>query len=210
MKNSKYAIDASNGFYRDPLTMKTHKVEYDYVRGKYYHRNQTGSSTFWVDGEIYVKPLWGQNTFLGDFESEASLNADKLLPPVDLKYPITSPYTEGNRNIPELNQNRPHRAIDIGTPVGTYIISPWSGTIVMASPTDYGLAVIIRHDYTYNDDFIQTGYAHLSDMFVTQGMEIQRGDSIGLTGTFGTGPHLHFTLRSGNRKVDPTLLFPYK
>jgi len=133
-----------------------------------------------------------------------------LLPPVNLNYQITSPYTEANRYIPELNQNRPHRAIDIGTPTGTPIVSPWSGKVVFANKTSYGLAVIVKHDYSYNGDYIQTGYAHLSEIFVSQGMVIQRGDQIGLTGIYGTGPHLHFTLRFGNTKVNPTKLFPYK
>jgi murein DD-endopeptidase MepM/ murein hydrolase activator NlpD len=140
----------------------------------------------------------------------ASNSGDGLLPPVDLNYPITSLYTEDNRNIPELNQNRPHRAIDIGTPVGTPIVSPWSGKVVTAKQTAYGLAVIIKHDYIFNDQYIQTGYAHLSEMYVTPGMSILGGDTIGLTGTYGTGPHLHFTLRIGIEKVNPTILFPYK
>lgn len=107
-----------------------------------------------------------------DWHCFASNSGDGLLPPVDLNYPITSPYTEDNRNIPELDQSRPHRAIDIGTPIGTPIVSPWSGEVVMAKQTDYGLAVIIKHDYIFNDQYIQTGYAHLSEMYVKPGMSI--------------------------------------
>lgn len=140
----------------------------------------------------------------------ASGQGGGLLSPVDTKYPITSPYTEGNRVIPELGINRPHLAIDIGTPVGTLIRSPWSGKVVMAQDTKYGLSVIVKHDYKYNGQYIQTGYAHLSEMSVTNGLTINRGDAIGYTGTWGTGPHLHFTLRIGDQKVNPILLFPYK
>jgi murein DD-endopeptidase MepM/ murein hydrolase activator NlpD len=80
----------------------------------------------------------------------------------------------------------------------------------MAQDTKYGLSVIIKHDYQYNGQFIQTGYAHLSKINVSVGMTINRGDIIGYTGTWGTGPHLHFTLRIGDQKVNPTILFPYK
>jgi murein DD-endopeptidase MepM/ murein hydrolase activator NlpD len=132
-----------------------------------------------------------------------------LLPPVDIKYPITSPYNEGNRVIPELGLNRPHLAIDIGTPIGTPVLSPWSGTVVMAQDTEYGLSAIVKHDYYHDNNYIQTGYAHLSKINISNGLKIQRGDTIGLTGTWGTGPHLHFTLRIGERKVNPTILFPY-
>jgi len=140
----------------------------------------------------------------------AASGVGELLPPVDTKYPITSPYTEGNRVIPELGINRPHLAIDIGTPVGTPIRSPWSGKVIMAQDTKYGLSVIIKHDYLYNGQYIQTGYAHLYEMNVTDGLIINRGTIIGYTGIWGTGPHLHFTLRIGDQKVNPTILFPYK
>lgn len=133
-----------------------------------------------------------------------------LLMPVDLKYGITSPYTEGNRNIPELKQNRPHRAIDIGTPYGTPIISPWSGKIADANTASYGQYIIINHDYKHNSQNISTSYSHLSKMLVTTGMDVRRGDTIGYTGQYGTGPHLHFVLKIGKQKVNPAILFPYK
>ncbi len=190
-------------------------IYFDELTRQYYYNKST---PYWGTGFVQVKADMGEYVrWVRDFGVQstriyldASKKGDGLLPPVGLNYPITSPYTEDNRHIPELNQNRPHRAIDIGTPVRTPIVSPQSGKVVMAKQTDYGLAVIIKHDYIYNNQYIQTGYAHLSEMYVTQGMSILRGDTIGLTGTYGTGPHLHFTLRIGIKKVNPTILFPYK
>ena len=80
----------------------------------------------------------------------------------------------------------------------------------MAQDTKYGLSVIIKHDYLYQGQNIQTGYAHLSRIDVNKGSDIKRGQIIGYTGSWGTGPHLHFTLRIGETKVNPTKLFHYE
>jgi len=137
-------------------------------------------------------------------------DAEPLSPPVDTKYSITSQYQETNRTIPELGISRPHKAIDIGTPYGTPIQSPGSGVIIKANNTKYGLSMIIKHDYKFKNQSVQTGYAHLSKMNVSQGMRVDKGNIIGNTGSWGTGPHLHFTLRIGGDKVNPTKMFPYK
>ena|GEM_PF-5091832 len=135
---------------------------------------------------------------------------DRLLPPVDTDYPVTSPYSEGNRYIEQLNQNRPHRAIDIGTPLGTPIQSPASGTVTFAGQTNYGNVVMLDHNYYYQGLQLSTSYSHLSSISVTQGMQIQMGQIIGYTGTYGTGPHLHFVVRIGGQRINPLLLFPYR
>jgi murein DD-endopeptidase MepM/ murein hydrolase activator NlpD len=46
-------------------------------------------------------------------------------------------------------------------------------------------------------------YGHLSEFFVTAGQEVQRGDLLGISGTAGSGPHLHF-----ERRGPPTETFP--
>jgi len=134
--------------------------------------------------------------------------SDELLYPVDAKYPISSGYTENNRTIAELNQSRPHRAIDIATPFGTAIISPDGGTITVAKEFSYGKAIIIKHDYTFNGQALSTSYSHLSQMLVNAGDPVIRGQIIGYTGTYGTGPHLHFVVRLDDKKVNPVIVFP--
>jgi hypothetical protein len=160
---------------------------------------------------------YGLNTYsakLGEVKVKAKRGKaeddGELLSPVSLKFRVTSPFTESNRVIPELGLNRPHLGIDIGTPIGTPIRNPGRGKVVMAEDTEYGLTVIVKHNYRYNGNKIQTGYTHLSKINVESGSIIERGDIIGYTGKWGTGPHLHFTLRTGGGKVNPTILFPYK
>ncbi len=147
---------------------------------------------------------------LGELRAHAIVVRNELLMPVDASFRITSPYMESNRVIPELGINKPHLAIDLGTPIGTPIQSPFDGVVTMASDTQYGPSVIIRHNYQYNGQMISTGYAHLSRLSVSVNQAVRRGYIIGYTGTWGTGPHLHFTLRMGTTRINPTILFPYR
>ena len=64
----------------------------------------------------------------------------------------------------------------------------------------YGNLVEIDHG---NGFF--TRYAHLAEISVTVGQEVQRGTIVGLVGTTGrsTGPHLHYELRVGKQPRDP-------
>jgi murein DD-endopeptidase MepM/ murein hydrolase activator NlpD len=49
-------------------------------------------------------------------------------------------------------------------------------------------------------------YGHLSQIFVAEGQDVQRGQAIGAVGCTGrcTGPHLHFEVRINGNAVDPT------
>ena len=64
----------------------------------------------------------------------------------------------------------------------------------------YGNLVIVQHE---ND--MQTYYAHLNEISVSNGQYVGHGELLGTVGTTGysTGPHLHFELRVGGNPVDP-------
>jgi|GEM_PF-4727861 len=184
------------------------------------YKVRDGNRVIWViTNYIYSETKqWNEWEFVGythppaggweAFEQASSGGDEDLLYPVDPKYPISSGYTENNRTIAELNQSRPHRAIDIATPIGTPIISPYSGLVILAKEFSYGQAIIIQHDYTFNGEILSTSYVHLSQMSVNQGNRVTRGQVIGYTGTYGTGPHLHFVVRLGGQKVNPIIVFP--
>jgi murein DD-endopeptidase MepM/ murein hydrolase activator NlpD len=57
-----------------------------------------------------------------------------------------------------------------------------------------------------HDDGTGAGYAHMQELWVRPGQQVQQGEAIGLSGNTGhsSGPHLHLTAfdRSGQR-VDP-------
>jgi len=91
-----------------------------------------------------------------------------------------------------------HNGIDMGTPVGTKILSAAGGTVVGVGNTDaypgcysYGKWVLVEHT-----SGLSTLYAHLSSISVSKGQSVSRAETLGLSGNTGysTGPHLHMTL----------------
>jgi murein DD-endopeptidase MepM/ murein hydrolase activator NlpD len=104
-----------------------------------------------------------------------------------------------------------HTGIDIPADMGTPVLAAGQGEVVWASwglytgePTNqndpYGLAVVIRHDFGYDDQTLFTVYAHLDQVDVVPGQWLQTGDQLGEVGQTGftTGPHLHFEVRLGD------------
>jgi murein DD-endopeptidase MepM/ murein hydrolase activator NlpD len=63
----------------------------------------------------------------------------------------------------------------------------------------YGNVILIRHNGTYS-----TLYAHCSQLMVSEGDEVKKGDVIALVGSTGdsTGPHCHFEIRIDGEAVD--------
>jgi murein DD-endopeptidase MepM/ murein hydrolase activator NlpD len=91
-----------------------------------------------------------------------------------------------------------HPGVDMGTPRGTSIYAPLSGTVRATGNTDlvpgcysWGKWTLIDHA-----NGLSTLYAHQDVISVTPGQSVTTGDIIGYTGNTGysTGPHLHFTV----------------
>ena len=109
--------------------------------------------------------------------------------------------TQSFGNTPDakiLYNGKPHNGIDLGAPIGTPLYAADSGEVWETGNTDafsgclsYGKWVLIKHPNN-----LATLYAHLSQIGVTRGTSVTRGDLIGYTGDTGyaTGPHLHFTV----------------
>lgn len=113
---------------------------------------------------------------------------------------ITSKY--GNRIHPVTEKYSLHTGIDISADVGTPVVSVHKGIVVFAGwKGAFGNLIIIK-----GDDGLETWYAHLSTILVSQGQAVERGQRIGLSGNTGTstGPHLHFEVRINNESVDPS------
>ncbi len=64
----------------------------------------------------------------------------------------------------------------------------------------YGTHVIIDHGFGY-----KSLYGHMSDVDVTLGQKIKRGQVIGKVGSTGTStaPHLHYEVINKKQKVNP-------
>lgn len=111
----------------------------------------------------------------------------------------SSPF--GWRMHPVLGYRRFHAGLDFAASYGSTIRAADSGTVIMAGwYGGYGNAVIIDHGKG-----ITTLYGHSSQLFVSEGQTVQRGQAIAAVGSTGlsTGPHLHFEVRKDGTPVDP-------
>jgi len=114
--------------------------------------------------------------------------------------PITDPF--GMRMHPITRQWRMHNGLDIGAPMGATITASAPGKIIYAGwEGGYGNTIIIDHGGATS-----TLYGHCSQLFVSDGQDVQRGQAIGAVGSTGasTGPHLHFEIRINGVAVDPS------
>jgi hypothetical protein len=106
--------------------------------------------------------------------------------------------------------------VDIDAPLHTPILAAGDGKVVFTgyglalvagnTADPYGLAVVIRHDFSYSNQSIMTVYAHMEKILVKVGQAVKTGDQIGLVGMTGntSGPHVHFEVRlekNGNYSV---------
>ncbi len=98
-----------------------------------------------------------------------------------------------------------HHGQDFSTPYGTEVFATGSGKVIEAGWNGgYGNCIVIDHGYGY-----RSTYGHLSNIKVTVGLNVKRGDLIGLTGSTGTssGPHLHYQIDLYGQYKNPLYFF---
>ena len=94
-----------------------------------------------------------------------------------------------------------HSGQDIEADMGDPIVAGASGTVTFAGwQNGYGQLVVVDHG-----GGLTTRYGHMSQLGVTQGQKVQRGEFIGKVGSTGrsTGPHLHYEVRINDQPVNP-------
>jgi murein DD-endopeptidase MepM/ murein hydrolase activator NlpD len=99
-----------------------------------------------------------------------------------------------------------HEGQDIDATYGTPVEAAASGRVIIAGrQRGYGNVVYIDHGAG-----LSTRYGHLSQINVSIGQTVTRGQTIGLVGSTGrsTGPHLHYEVRINNQPVDPKRYLP--
>ena len=122
--------------------------------------------------------------------------------PVDGR--VTS--TFGERLHPVTKEPKFHSGMDIAAPTGTPVRAAGPGKVVAATPRyndsdAWGNIVVIDHGHG-----LVTRYAQLDSYIVRKGDSVKAGDTIGAvgaTGTFATGPHLHFEVLMDGEPIDP-------
>ncbi len=119
--------------------------------------------------------------------------------------PVNTPvrYTSGfgGRNDPFGRGHRNHEGQDLAGSYGAPILASGDGVVTYAGwESGYGRLVKIKHAFG-----LETRYGHLSQIRVSVGDRVSRGDRIGDMGNSGrsTGTHLHYEIRVDGRAINP-------
>jgi len=119
--------------------------------------------------------------------------------------PISGVY--GSQRVYNGTPGTPHYGVDVAAPAGTPVHAPADGLVTLAEPDLFysGGTIILDHGYGLSSSFL-----HLSEVSVSVGDEIRRGEVIGAVGASGraTGPHLDWRMSFRGRRIDPQRLVP--
>ena len=110
----------------------------------------------------------------------------------------------GRRSVYNGEPRSPHSGTDFRSAEGTPIRAPSAGIVVLASDLYFsGNVVIIDHGWG-----LYSYFAHLSAIDIAEGDLVESGQVVGRVGSTGrvTGPHLHWTVRLNEARVDPLSL----
>ena len=97
-----------------------------------------------------------------------------------------------------------HNGYDIAADIGTSIVAPSSGKIILTGSFFYnGKSIFLDHGRGLKSIMI-----HLDEILVKENQYVEKGQIIGKVGTTGksTGAHLHWSVLVNNTYIDPELL----
>jgi murein DD-endopeptidase MepM/ murein hydrolase activator NlpD len=112
---------------------------------------------------------------------------------------ITSHF--GPRRHPITGRPDHHRGVDVATPLGTEVRSPFEGVVESIGHNDkLGRFVWVQHANGFSSVF-----GHLEGTQLEPGARVRAGQTIATSGNSGrsTGPHLHYGLYRNREAVDP-------
>lgn len=109
----------------------------------------------------------------------------------------------------DYNPDKKHYAIDIVAAKGTPIKAVADGTVIFSEwTTETGYVIILEHK-----DGLLSVYKHNGSLNKEQGDLTKAGEviaSVGNTGEYTTGPHLHFELWNNGNPVNPKDFIDFK
>jgi len=140
-----------------------------------------------------------EDASVGAAQALALATAFGLAWPVHESARVTSPF--GERHHPVLGRRKLHTGVDLGVPVGTAVVAVADGVVRRASEDAVnGRVLVVDHGRG-----VTTAYCHNSELLVTVGQRVTRGQRVARSGDTGrsTGPHLHYQLELAARPMDP-------
>jgi murein DD-endopeptidase MepM/ murein hydrolase activator NlpD len=109
----------------------------------------------------------------------------------------------------DFDSQKNHLAVDIVAKKNTAVKAISDGTVIFSGwTTETGYVILLKHAH----DYISV-YKHNGNLLKEQGDFVKSGEviaSVGSSGEFTTGPHLHFELWSGGYAINPTNLIDFK
>jgi len=98
-----------------------------------------------------------------------------------------------------------HSGLDLAGGVGTPYVAPADGVVILVAERPFtleGNLLMIDHGMGLNSAFL-----HSSAILVREGEHVKQGQVIGRIGATGraTGPHLHWSLKWNDARLDPIL-----
>jgi murein DD-endopeptidase MepM/ murein hydrolase activator NlpD len=109
----------------------------------------------------------------------------------------------GSQRIYAGQPGAPHSGVDVAGTVGTAVVAPADGVIILAAASPFtleGNLLMIDHGMGLNSAFL-----HLSRIDVRAGDRVSQGQRVGAIGMTGraTGPHLHWGMKWQDERLDP-------
>ena len=150
-----------------------------------------------VDAEIERAEMARLESIFSQRTEEHLWDANGFQRPI-LNADLTSPFG-AFRNFNDVLQAR-HTGWDIRTTLGVPLMASASGRVAFTGRMDIrGNFVAIDHGYG-----IFSTYSHLSQIHVTRGQDVVKGQIIGVTGDTGrsSGPHFHWEMAVNGEFVD--------
>lgn len=151
--------------------------------------NRMNRSIDLLEHQIYSQSLSFDQLKIAAGEQKDKISHIPSVLPMHFKdFTMSAGY--GYRRDPIYGTAKFHEGLDFAAPTGTPVFATADAEVEVAErKQNYGNCIDLNHGYNY-----KTRYAHLSQILVTPGQKVKRGDMIGKVGSTGksTGSHLHY------------------
>lgn len=156
---------------------------------------------------VFDKLIYSLDNVTTEF-SQLSGQINKLMPYFEAYpsiFPVEGKFTSpvGYRANPFYTYSNAeyHSGLDIKADTGTDVKATGAGVVTFSGyQGSYGYLVTINHGYGF-----ETRYGHNSELLVSVGDTVKRGDILSKSGSTGrsTGPHVHYEIRLNNKVQNP-------
>lgn len=139
----------------------------------------------------------------GEWRTE--MDHQPMISPVDVQYRLGDGFRFREIH-PVLGTPRMHYGQDFSVPYGTEVYATGNGTVIESGWNSMGFGNFVVIDHGYG---LRSTYGHLSQINVSRGLNVKRGDLLGLSGNTGTssGPHLHYQIDQFGQHKNPINFF---